>query len=203
MARKVYPRKNESHDLVAAEILAKHELATGQAVTLPVPIEHIIELTYELQVVHDVIDEPSGSMILGALVPTTRTIIMNEAHEDLFSEVIGPERFTLGHELAHWVYDADNPDQLALDLTGSNDVFCYDRRSASESDSARIRETNANKLAASLLLPKRLMKEQDITDVVNRIGHYAALWGVSKQTLSIRLDSLGLIDDEDAAQLGF
>ena len=192
MARKTYPRSADRHEITAATILRRHVQRSGQAISLPVPIEMIVEQTYELTVVYDTINEREGEMILGALDPAQRTIIMNESHQDLFDEVIGPDRFTLAHELAHWVYDADDPNQMKFEFP-TNDhgrVFCRDRNAIGVSDIDRIREINANKLAAALLLPSSLVIQERsrITD----LRATARSWGVSQETLSIRLDELGL-----------
>ena len=50
MARPTYPRSFSRHAAAAADILARHERAVGAPVTLPVPIELIIEQTYRLQI---------------------------------------------------------------------------------------------------------------------------------------------------------
>ena len=192
MARRTYPRSAESHERKAASILRRHAETTGQALSLPVPIEMIVEQTYELTVIYDNIDEPDDAMILGALDPSSRTIVMNEAHQDLFEDVIGPDRFTLAHELSHWVYDADDPNQMALFRPDGNDrVFCLDRRAVGLSDSERIREVNANKLAAALLLPASLVLDEAhrIATVDHRT--LASSWGVSQQAFAIRLEQLG------------
>lgn len=159
MARPTYPRSGRRHAAAAADILARHERAVGSPVTLPVPIELIIEQTYRLQILWEEIAEPQGTVILGALVPRKRLILLNQRHQIFFEHWIGPERFTLAHELAHWVYDADNPDQLTLDLEGQRaEQYCYRRDSPGLSDDLRLREVNANKLAAHLLMPEELVR---------------------------------------------
>jgi Zn-dependent peptidase ImmA (M78 family) len=192
LARDTYPRSADRHEKVATGILLRHSQITGNTPTLPTPIEMIIEQTYGLEVVYEFIDEPGDSMIVGALVPQNRRIILNTAHEDLLGEVIGPERFTLGHELAHWVYDAENPDQMALDIDEQSQIFCYDRKSQGLSETSRIREINANKLAAALLLPESLVRGADIEPTDAEIRRLAHEWGVSGQTLTIRLNELGI-----------
>lgn len=160
---------------------------------LPVPIEMIVEQTYELEVVYDRIDEPADTMILGALVPSSRRIIMNTAHQDLLDTVIGPERFTLAHELAHWVYDAENPDQMSLEFADQSAVFCYSRESPALPETDRIREINANKLAAALLLPEGLLREAHLPTGEAELKDLARTWQVSYQSLTIRLDQLQLL----------
>ena len=171
--------------------------------TLPVPIELIIEQTYGLEILWDEIPEPPDSVILGALAPRERRIVLNLHHQNLFEQWLGPERFTLAHELAHWIYDAENPDQLSLGLDAQPaEQYCYHRESPGLSETLRIREMNANKLAANLLLPEDLVRRADIEEVLGDFRGTAARWEVSRTTLRIRLQDLGLIDEDDAAQIG-
>ena len=200
MARRTYARPARRHAVVAGHVLTRHEEAVGTSVTLPVPIDLIIEQTYELEILWDEISEPPGTVILGALAPRDRRILLNSRHEAFFEQWIGPDRFTLAHELAHWIYDADNPDQLALDFDAQPaEVYCYHRESSGLSDSARLREVNANKLAAHLLLPEVLVR-RGIDDVRQDFRGTAARWGVSRTALRIRLQDLGLIDEGDTGQ---
>lgn len=205
MPRKTFPRREEQHAVLADHLIRKHEVTTGQPVVLPVPIDMIVELTYGLTVLYEKIPEEPGRMILGALFPAERHIVMNSRHLDLFHQVIGPERFTLAHELGHWLYDADDPDQLAFDLDGGEptEQYCYHRGNSELPDDLRIREVNANKLASHLLMPEHLLKGADTNEVMADFRGTAAAWGVSKQALQIRLETLGLIDDSDVAQLEF
>ena len=169
----------------------------GAPITLPVPIELIIEQIYELEILWDEISEPPGTVILGALAPRDRRILLNSRHEALFERWIGPERFTLAHELAHWIYDAEDPNQAALDFDAqSEELYCYRRESPGLPESARIREVNANNLAAHLLLPEGLVRA-GMDDARRDFPGTAARWGVSRTTLRIRLENLGLIDEND------
>lgn len=202
MARKTFPRRDQAHRVVADGILARHAQVTGLPIELPVPIELIIEKTYGIEICWDVIPEPHGSMILGALRPRDKRIVLNERHSQMFDRWVGPERFTLAHELAHWVYDADDPNQLAFDLPDlAGEKFCYHRESPGLADDVRIREVNANKLAAHLLLPEHLVRQVSVDDIMDDFRATAARWGVSQQALRIRLEDLGLIDGLDAWQL--
>jgi hypothetical protein len=200
--RRTFPRSEDHHRLVAREILERHAVKSGTPVTLPVPIELIIEMTYELQVLWQELMEPPETVILGALFPAERRIVLNERHADTFDRWIGPERFTLAHELAHWVYDADDPNQLSFDLTSTrSEQYCYHRKAPGLADGLRIREVNANKLAAHLLLPEHLVREVPVDSVSANFRQQAAEWGVSQQTLQIRLGTMGLIDPETAGRL--
>lgn len=201
MGRRTYPRPEHHHAATANQVLAHHEALTGERVALPVPVEMVIELTYDLAVLWEDIAEPSGATILGALLPLDRQIVINTRHTDLFDRVIGPERFTLAHELAHWIYDADDPNQLTLNLhEGASEQFCYCRESPGLGHESQLREVNANKLASHLLLPEHLVRAADLDEIRSTLRETAAAWGVSHRALRIRLGTLGLLDDRDEAQ---
>jgi Zn-dependent peptidase ImmA (M78 family) len=161
----------------------------------------IIEQTYGLSLLWDELVEPPGTRILGALCQRKRQIVLNERHRELFDNCIGPERFTLAHELAHWIYDADDVEQQLLPLggTGFPDSFCYDRETAGLAEVRRIREMNANKLASHLLMPEHLVREATLDAVLADPRSTAAAWGVSQTSLRIRLETLGLIGPQRAS----
>jgi hypothetical protein len=202
MARRTHPRSQRQHEVAAGIVLDRHASASGQPVSLPVPVDLIIERTMRLSVLWDAIDDPDGTMILGALSPSERRIVLNATHADLFETVVGPERFTLAHELGHWVYDADNPNQAVLEVDQSpTEQFCYHRAGAKLSETLRIREVNANKFASCLLLPAHLVRAENLDQILQHPRETAAAWGVSRQCLSIRLEDLGLLDNLDRDQL--
>ena len=68
------------------------------------------------------------------------------------------------------------------------------------SEDLRIREVNANKLAAHLLLPEDLVRQSNIAEVLGDLPGTAKGWQVSRTALQIRLQELGLIQERDAAQ---
>ena len=200
MPSHTYPRRASEHAEVAHKVLSRHAQATGEPPSLPVPIDMIVERTYGLQILRDKIEEEDGQLILGALSPREQTIVLNTLHEEMFDRWIGPEQFTLAHELAHWIYDADHPSQLTLDLPATDDQqFCYHRESPGLSEFQRIREVNANKLAAHLLMPEPLVRAENIAEVLEDLSGTAAKWCVSRQALTIRLEELGLAESRDTA----
>lgn len=157
---------------------------------MPVPIEAIVQEAYGLRIETWALEEIPGGRLLGALFPHDPSIVLNERHGDLFTRVLGPYEFTLAHELGHWIYDAD-PDQGALFLL-PDPTYCFEACSATP-DIVRIRETNANKLAAAVLMPADLIHGVDAADLVSHHREYAATWGVSARALEIRLDELGIM----------
>ena len=204
MPRQTYPRPDHQHAVTASRVLARHASTVGVPVDLPVPIELIIEQTYRLEILWEDLPEPSDAVILGALAPRDRRIVLNLRHQALFEQYMGPERFTLAHELGHWIYDADDPNQLALDLGKySPGWHCYHRESLGLSEILRIRELNANKFAAHLLLPEDLVRRANIGEVLKDLSGTAKRWQVSRTALRIRLQDLGFIREYNAAQMDF
>ena len=158
------------------------------------PVERIVEDQFDLRILWEDLDEPPGELILGALEPKTRTICLNERHQDLLLQFIGPYQFTLGHELGHWLYDAGHPDQLSLLSESDAVVFCR-QPSQREVNPGRLREVNANKFATCLLMPAHLIRaavRQPLGSSVEEVRALAASWGVSQTALRIRLEELGL-----------
>lgn len=200
--RRVWPRSWEHHERKAAETLARYSQMSGWTPTLPVPVELVVERVHGLRIVTQRLPPgPPGTKILGALVAQDRAIYLNEDHLDLFETWIGPLEFTVAHELGHWLYDADNPDQQSL-LAGiepKEQVFCRGSGQAGLHDLARLRERNADRFAARLLLPEELVRrELPLRGWPNvDIRTLAAEWGVSRRTLEIRLKELHFISRSD------
>jgi Zn-dependent peptidase ImmA (M78 family) len=190
MARRTHPRQAADHERTAADVLGRYSARTGWTPALPVPIELVIEEAYGLRIITRQIEEPPDVRILGGLFQDEAAIVLNERHGQLFETVIGPLEFTLAHELGHWLYDAD-AGQGAL-FEPAEPVFCYVDGTGKAPDSVRLREINANKLAAAVLMPAVLVRQVDPLDLVSHHRQYAQQWGVSARTLEIRLQELGI-----------
>jgi len=193
--RPVLPRTLQRHEERAALVLSGYALETGWTRSLPVPVDQIVE-SAGLHILWQDLDEPPGDQILGALDPQTSTIMLNERHLDLMNEVIGPEPFTLAHEYGHWLYDAENPAQLTFDGQGGGRLFCRGLRQVHLEDQSRIREVNANRFAACLLLPRDLLLQALPEPFASTaaLRATARAWGVSKRTLEVRLSQMGRSD---------
>lgn len=194
-ARPARPRSREQHEAAAGEVLRRHALGRGWRPQLPVPVEQIVEATCDLSIEVVALEEGPGERVLGALDPTSRTIYLNQRHIEFFGTWVGPERFTVAHELGHWRYDAVDPSQQQLPLSDDGGrVFCRHVDDAGIGPAARLREVNANGFASCLLLPSDLVR----AEVAARFESWSALrerandWGVSGTTLRIRLEALGL-----------
>lgn len=68
----------------------------------PVPVELLAEHLFDLRISWESIEEASGDIVLGALRPHARQIVLNERRVADFEGSPGLEAFTIGHELGHW-----------------------------------------------------------------------------------------------------
>lgn len=96
------------------------------------------------------------------------------------------QRFTLAHELGHFVFHGDLIEKKAI-----NDDKLY--RDNSRDD---VNETQANKFAASILMPEKLIKKL-INGGINTVPGLANELNVSEQAMRFRIQNLnldGLVD---------
>lgn len=103
-------------------------------------------------------------------------IVVNGTHS------YGRKRFTIAHEIAHYLLDRDY-----LLEHGS-----IDRDGTAADPSYRSRETRANIFAAELLMPEQPFVDQWL--VLKDIERIADYFGVSKSAAQWRAKNLGLIE---------
>ncbi len=94
-------------DAVTAMRIRQYEQLSGTPVTLPVPVEKIVERILGLHFDWIEIEERPGEQILAGLIPEERRIVLNTKHLELFRQKPGLERSTIGHEAGHWDIDID------------------------------------------------------------------------------------------------
>jgi Zn-dependent peptidase ImmA (M78 family) len=158
----------------ADALRARYHAAFGD-VELPVPVEPIAEDLLGLQV-----GESEDLAVSGMLLPSERQIWLNA------TEGAPRRRFTLAHELGHWV---------CQHLDGkSASVYCRAADVQPEPTAAdRALEREANVFAAELLMPEAAVREEwrpgsETTEI-------AARFGVSIQAMSWRLYGFELISE--------
>ena len=102
------------------------------------------------------------------------------------------QRFTLGHELGHYFCHFRDQDELEH---VDGDFRVHWRNSAS-SEGVNWIEIEANRFAASLLMPEMLLRSDvESCSALNRdvIQHLALLYKVSRLAMHYRLIHLGLL----------
>jgi hypothetical protein len=147
-----------------------HELFGGEE--LPVPVESIAEDLLGLS-----INENQELPVSGMLLPAERQIWVNAREAQ---ESPGRRRFTLAHEVGHWVCQC---------LEGRTaPVYCRAEDVSAGAD--RTLEREANVFAAELLMPEHGVRSGFRTSV----SEPAVAFGVSVEAMHWRLYNLRLVD---------
>lgn len=143
-----------------------------------------------------VLAEESTSDVSGALyrLDSGPVIGVNAAHGK------PRRRFTIAHELGHLVLHEDTvfvDRSYAAPPVRSRPSYLRDRRSSQAVDPVEI---EANKFAASLLMPAGFIREGLAGRIVPvgevDLGELAELFGVSRQAMGFRLVNLGIPVDQ-------
>ncbi len=145
-----------------------HRLFAGAE--LPVPVEAIAEDLLGLYVEEAALD------VSGLLFPAERRVIVNAEEPE------PRRRFTLAHELGHWV--------CQVQAGHAAPVFCRAVDLAPDAD--RSLEREANVFAAELLMPEATVRTE-FTRTPAPLA-LAILFGVSEEAMRWRLYNFGLVD---------
>ncbi|HZO95857.1 MAG TPA: ImmA/IrrE family metallo-endopeptidase [Gaiellaceae bacterium] len=151
-----------------AHALRRRYLEAFGGAEFPVPVEAIAEDLLGLAV------ERAELPCSGMLLPAERRIVVNAA------EVPTRQRFTVAHELGHWVCQVLEGDPAP--------VYCR-AEDVGVDPAAKAREREANVFAAELLMP-----EEAVRAAAAREPDPAAAFGVSGEAMGWRLYNLGLGD---------
>jgi hypothetical protein len=146
-----------------------HALFAG--VELPVPAEAIAEDLLGLHV-----EEVDLDAISGLLLPAQRRIVLNRA------EVAPRRRFTLAHELGHWICQC---------LEGRTAPLYCRAEEVGPDPAAKALERQANVFAAELLMPEPAVRAAWTGDPIAT----AAQFGVSGEAMHWRAYSFGLVEE--------
>lgn len=118
------------------------------------------------------------------------TVVINQ------EQPVVRQRFTVAHELGHYVLHADKEEDIFIDEKIS--IYHRANRNGSNAVIDAGREKEANRFAAELLMPKNMLfktlirlGEPDISDDLT-IYRVANIFAVSEQALNIRMTDLGL-----------
>jgi len=165
-----------------AHALRAEYLAAFSGEEVPVPVESIAEDLLGLRIEQRDLGECSGM-----LIPSERLILVNAAEATNGDVPIRRQRFTIAHELGHWICHAYAAEEAAP-------AYCRSRDLSQDAD--RDLEREANVFGAELLMPEAAVRQAwaalpDPSEVAKRfeVSALAAQW---------RLYSFGLITDPPA-----
>ncbi|QDU94098.1 ImmA/IrrE family metallo-endopeptidase [Lignipirellula cremea] len=158
--------RNEAIEDVTAQRIREYESKTDVTVTLPVPIEQIVEQVLGLDFDWDVIEELPGEQILGGLDAVNQRILLNETHTDLFEQKPGLLRSTIGHEAGHYDIDIDRAKLLHPKLPGMDFSPSIAKRHVKKSD--RLIEVLFDRAASDPRAAKLLQQIKDGQDTAEQ-----------------------------------
>jgi len=125
----------------AAELWRRHGLVPG------FDVERLLDAV-GLGLAWEPVDDDGGTLVLGQLIPEEKVVVLNERHVDLLEEKDGRlRRYTIGHEVGHWILHAEDIRSGTLSLFDGKRVWCRD----GSQDPA---ERQAEMFSAALLMPR-------------------------------------------------
>lgn len=150
----------QEFDDEAALLLAEYGRENGIVTAPPVPIDEIVEEHLKVAIeIRDLRTEFPEGDVLGAIYFNEKRIAIDQSlvPED-FPAMRGRYRFTLAHELAHWrlhrhLYLRPAREQDLLPTISDRPDHLLKRSSFADP-----KEVQANRLAASLLMPREMVK---------------------------------------------
>jgi Zn-dependent peptidase ImmA (M78 family) len=162
-----------------AHALRARYLATFGGAEIPVPVESIAEDLLGLRIERSAEIDCSGQ-----LFPAERLIVLNAAEAPRDRPPLRRYRFTIAHELGHWVCHV-------LGATNPRPTFCRSKDLSHDADRALERE--ANVFGAELLMPEASVRKAwaDLNDV----DACACWFDVSPTAMHWRLYGFGLQGD--------
>ena len=155
----------------AAAVLRRYHERFGGSLQPPVPVEAIAEDLLGLSVA-----ESESLEVSGMLLPAEREVWLNA------TEPAPRRRFTLAHELGHWVCQV-------LEGRGAPVMCRADEVGVGE---GRALEREANVFAAELLMPEELVRERFDGTVLQPARSF---W-VSEEAMGWRLYNLALVGNQ-------
>lgn len=190
----------------AAQLIRGYERRRNRSVSLPVPVEAIIERMLGLRILWVEIEEQPNEIVLARIDPNFEgqpTVQMNERRRVHFEQYLGTEPYSMAHEAGHWVlhYDGGDVGQLRLGLGDAPEKSSLLCRKMGDKDR---REYQAERFAAHFLMPEYLMRSAVVGRNLSQwesIKAFAHECGVSKTAMTKRLVDMGLITIGPANQL--
>jgi IrrE N-terminal-like domain len=168
-------------EALAAALWHEYELEPG------FDVEQLVD-DLGLGLIWEAVDDEDDATVLGQLVPEGRLVVLNERHLDRLEERGGRlRRYTLGHEIGHWLLHAQAERSGNLRLFDGGRTWC-------RSGSSDPVERQAEIFSAALLMPIDHLRQA----VPKRPWHgwapvyrLADLFIVNVTPMTIRLERLG------------
>lgn len=164
----------------AAELWQRHELEPA------FDVEDLAD-RLGLGLLWEALPDGEGAIVLGQLDPNDARIVLNERH---FAELEASggrlRRFTLGHEIGHWLFHAGAARSGTLSLLAGGRIWC---RGGSKDPAER----QAEMFSARLLMPKDQLRDA-VPKTAWRgwrpVYGLAETFAVSPTAMMIRLEEL-------------
>lgn len=129
-----------------AELWARHGLEPG------FDVEHLLD-RLGLGLVWEEVPDEEGTRVLGQLIPEKKLVVLNERHLEALDAKDGRlRRYTVGHEIGHWVLHAAAARSGTLSLFDGERIWC-------RNGSTDPVERQAEIFSAALLIPKDRLLE--------------------------------------------
>lgn len=162
-----------------------------------IPINELIEFHYNLDIAWEPIDRFSeDGLVMAAIIPSKRKVIMNESCKGLFEEKIGTMNFTMAHELGHWVLHVDDKFNQQIPFAFKQEDTYYCRNFTKKPPE----EFQADMFAGCLLLPKLILVPLIVSlkkahELIRfpQLYNICKIFEVSISALTVRLHSLKLL----------
>jgi Zn-dependent peptidase ImmA (M78 family) len=198
--------RNEALDAIARKVVSQYNPSLLNT-PAPIPVECIMEEVYGLTIEYQYIRK--NGRVLGEtvfenamvpiyvrennegykLVPVKAGTVIIDASL-IHKRGDGRYRYTLAHELAHWVIDKDYFTQLG------EKTAAMTKKAVRSSETDKAVERQADRLACRILMPKGTLKTafyRAYPGGGNIASILANQFGVSRQAMEIRLDEMGLL----------
>lgn len=140
------------------------------------------------------IEDAGHARILGALRPRDHLVILNDRHIADLEGNVGLRRFTIGHEIGHWLLHADAARSGTIPIDSDGRTWC--RSGATEQ-----LERQAEMFAARLLMPRDRLAHEVPT---GRWSGWGPVYGLaetfvaSPTAMIVRLEELKLAHRDPA-----
>jgi hypothetical protein len=173
----------------AARLLSRHADLLGASV--PVDVDALAEdgegldvaEAPDLALVQGAPEVAAGATLSGLLLPAERRIWVNGVEA---ARSPGRRRFTIAHEIGHWILHAAAAPTAQTRWCRTEDV--------SESRTSSDVESEANRFAAALLMPRDLVLVEAERQLLNVVV-LAHRFEVSEAAMRVRLTTLELLPD--------